>query len=365
MSNQTINSVQNMDNAVKSQMGQMLILQTYSNGVLQQPKVDFSADPDLSSYQQQVNDGLGSAQGYANDILSNIVPEMIGNLSNISNYYQLCAAIPATTNAATPKAEWITLLGALKAQADGYKSASIDIMTSLQEVNNNMIPDAASFATVVSNINTAVQGDNGTLENITQQLNSLNYQIAGAITGTVFGALAIAGGVFTIIVGAVADFVTAGTSSELVIGGVVAVVAGIGTEAGTAIALAGFYSQKADLLQQQAMLTSEVSLLAGISSSYTQFCDLVKASIAAASQMQKAWKMISDYITSLIDDITNGVITDMAQVRNLFVTSSGTEFSAIQNDISTIKVQMTGIAVTAVPQGQNLSDYLLSTAQQN
>ncbi len=353
-------SDQNISSAAKLQSSQGLIIQSYCNSVLQQPQVDFTGFSTLGKYQTQINSGLTTAQGHATNYLNVIQPSIITNLANIGNYYQLYSAIPVALPAGSSVEEWVTMLQVLQTQATTYQTVSSGIVTTLQTLNTNLGTDSGSFAATVSALNSAVNGDNGVLAGITGDLSKIDSQIAGAIAGTALSALAIVGGVFMIAVGGITDFVTAGASTPLVIGGVAVLAAGIGGEVASAITLSNLYGEKSSLLQQQSTLTAEVNLASGISGAYAQLFNQAGAAMGAATQMQNAWSALSGDIGTMANDLRTG-ISSTAAVRTLFLTAAQNTVPTILSDISTIKAQMAGVT-TSNSGSQNLGAYIINIA---
>lgn len=356
LTNQSDN-IENIGDATRDQLSKGMVLQNYCNSVLQQPSVDFSSDPDLAQIQEKINNGLAAAKDHATSYLSTISPNILNALSALNNYFTLYSSVPATLPEGSTVDQWISsLLAVKKVSEDNLRDCNI-ILNSLQILNTDLRNDSASFSQIVQTLNSLVNGDNGELENISSQLKSLDSQIAGSIVGTVFGGLGIAGGVFMIVVGSVADFVTAGTNPELVIGGVATVVAGVGAEAGTIVTLVSLYKQKADLLTQQSKLRAEVNLVTGIDSAYGQLSNQVTAAVTAADYMQSAWKLLSEDLDSMIQDLQFGILSTDT-VRTMFLQEANTDIQRLLEDITVVKAQMAGIVPVNVPKGTNIAEYL-------
>lgn len=345
----------------KAQTSQGLVLQTYCNSVLQQAQVNFSGFPNLAQYQSDVNTGLLTAQAHANDYLNTIQPSIITNISNISNYYQMFNAVPVACPPGTSVSQWVSMLQALQTQASTYESVSSGIVNSLTTLNTNLGNDSGSFSTTVSNLNAAVNGDNGVLQGLSSNLKTIDSQIAGAIAGTALSALAIVGGGFMIAVGGITDFVTAGASTPLVIGGVAVLAAGIGGEVASAITLNNLYNEKSKLLQQQSSLTSEVNLALGISGAYKQLTDQAGSAMTAATQMKNAWGSIGSDLGNMAYDLQKGISSTDA-MRTLFLTAANGMVPAVLTDIQTIKAQMSGVQ-SSNSGSQPLGAYVLNLAQ--
>ena len=112
-----INATISMDQSMAGQAGQALQIQTYCNSVKQQVSVDFSQFPNLKDNQTQINQGLDVAKGHADLYLNQIQPQIITNISNISNYYALQNAIPTVLPPGSTKAQWLRQLNVIKEQA--------------------------------------------------------------------------------------------------------------------------------------------------------------------------------------------------------------------------------------------------------
>ncbi|WP_394750816.1 HBL/NHE enterotoxin family protein [Spongiimicrobium salis] len=330
----------------KDQVSQGLTIQTYCNSVLTQPTVDFKKLPHLASFQKEINTGLATAQKHSNHYLNVIQPSIIKNISNIDNYYSLYGNVPIACPKGSSKKTWLGILKALQQAAITYEAESNGIVNELSTLNSNLGKDAATFTDIVTKLNAAVGGDNGVLKDLSSSADKIDGQIAGAISGTVLSGLAIVGGSFMIAVGGIADFVTAGTTTPLIVGGVAVLAVGIGGEVASAITLANLYKEKAALLQEKSSLKHEVNLALGISSAYSQMSNQLKSSMTAATQMKNAWGSLSADLGNMAADLHKG-ITSTDALRSLFLTGAHQTVPKIQSDIQTIKAQMAGVNVAS------------------
>ena len=345
----------------KATISQGMVVQTYCNSVLAQPPVDFSGFSGLSSYQTDINAGLITAQTHANNYLGVIQPSIINNLGNISNYYALLSALPVALPAGSSEAAWIANLQAVQAQISSYQQSCGLITTDLTTLNSNLGTDSGSFNSTVTKLNAAVSGDNGVLTKINDNINSIDKSIGGCIAGTALSGLAIAGGVFMIAVGGITDFVTAGASTPLVIGGVAVLAAGIGGEVASAITLNNLYNKKSDLLKQKSTLISEVNLASGISSGYLQFAAQATNAMQAVTQMDNAWQSLGSDLGNMAQDLQKGILAPDV-LRTLFLTASNNLIPTINTDITLIKFQIEGIRESNSG-NVNLGDYVTNLAK--
>jgi hypothetical protein len=302
-----------------------------------------------------------TAQTHANNYLGVIQPSIINNLGNISNYYTFLSALPMALPGGSTESAWITYLQALQAQISSYQQSFGLITTNLTTLNSNLGTDSGSFNSTVAKLNAAVSGDNGVLTTINDDLNSIDKSIGGCIAGTASSGLAIAGGGFMIAVGGITDFVIAGASTPLVIGGVAVLTVGIGGEVALATTLNNLYNQKSDLLKQKSTLISEVNLALGISSGYLQFAAQVTNAMQAIIQMNNAWQSLGSDLSNMIQDLQNGNLAPDV-LRNLLLTASNNLIPTINTDITLIKSQMEGI-YESNSGNENLGDYVTNLAK--
>jgi len=345
-----------IDSANKAQACQGLIIQTYCQSIKAQPNVNFVGFDNLARYQTEINTGLGQAQAHADTYLNVIQPNIIANISNISNYYALHNAVPVVLPAGSTEEKWIEVLSALQKMAATYQGTAEATVKSINGLYNNLTTDSASFAVTVANLNAAVNGDNGVLASIDEQLKDIQTRINGTIAGIVVSGLAIVGGVFITAIGGIAGFVTAGTSSPLVALGVAITATGIGGTVGATFALKGLYSSKATLLTNKAKLKSEVGLAQGISSAFSTLNSQVGAAITSARQMSTAWDLLGNDLRTLSDDLKNG-IQNTDSLRTLFLTAANSQFQQqVVTDIATIKQQMAGVIQLPVIPSLNMNN---------
>ncbi len=349
--------------ANKSQMGGAMVIQSYTNSALQQPKVDFSGFPSLQAYQKQINDGLAVAQGHANYYLNTLQSNLISNMGNIYNYYVLNKTLPVVLPAGSTEVQWINMLSAVKAQSQNYYSVAKQIVMDLRNFSNQLDTDSQAFNTTITELNSKVGGDEGVLQDINDELDKIQLLLDAAITGSVISALTTAAGVFTICVGSIEDFVTAGVTTPLIFGGIGIFAAGVSGEAGSIAAIIQQNNAKATLLNQEASLTAEVKLATTVSRGYSSLSSKVKAAAEAATTMANAWANVNTDFEEIINDLNQGIIS-ADSVRTMFVTATNEEIATLLQDIQTIKEQMSGVTVQCASPGQTVSQLVASLTGQ-
>lgn len=338
-----------------------LQMQSYCNTVLSQPKVDFQGFDNLTTFETEINTGIVTAQTRASHYLDDIQPLIIRNITNMSNYFDLHSAVATSLPPDATKKEWLDALAAVKETADGYQEEAKRVVVVLQDLHRGLTTDVASFASTVSKLNAAVDGDNGVLANIDKQVDDIDGKMAGAITGIVLSGLAVVGGGVMILVGALAETVTGGLATALVVGGAAILIAGVGGAIGSGIALGGLLDAKADLLTKKSSLKAEVKLAQGMSTGFKALGNQASTAVDAATDMRNAWTFLGEDLSSLSGNLHKGII-DTGALRQIWLTTANTAINRVRGDIGVIKTQMTGVENLKAPNDVTISQFVKDTA---
>lgn len=346
-----------IDQGMVAQNSQALQIQNYCNSVLQQVPVDFGHFPNLHDDQTQINAGLVTAKGHANQYLNTIQPEIITNITNISNYYSLYQTIPVVCPKGATKKQWLDALAVLRDEARKYQEVSSNTRLVILGLHDSLVEDSSNFQTVVTNLNSKVGGDNGVLNKLSGEIDSLNAAVSGAIAGIVAGGFLVVGGAFVTAIGAVADLVTAGTSTPVVIGGVAMMVAGGAGIAAGATILKNSLNSRQKIYQQRSTLTAEVNIASAIKSGFVGLQNQAQNAVTAASQMSNSWDALSSDLDMLSKDISTGIRSTDA-VREMWLTAANSVVKHVITDINLTKAQMAGVSPITVPSNTTLADYV-------
>ncbi len=349
-----------LGDANKSSGSQAAIMQGYALSVPRQTKVNFGNFKNLKKFESDMNAGIASAQDRAKGFLDQTLPNLIRQSTDIDSYFNLQNALGEALAPSTPASDAIKMMSAAQEQAQDYKSKAGQLVIDLESLRDGLNSDASNFTTYVQNLNAAVNGDNGVLQSLDDQLGSIDGKIAGAIAGTALSGLTILGGGLMIAVGAIAGFVTAGTSTPLVMGGIAVVAAGAAGEVASAVTLSAMLNQKATLLQQKSMLTEEVRLAQGVSSGFSTLANGAANSAQAAQQMANAWSGLDQHLGNLIGHLKSGQ-TNVDYMRKLFQAAAKGDVKNVQADSLLIQAQLAGVNVQDVPSGQTVGDFLAAT----
>ncbi|CAL2087868.1 conserved hypothetical protein [Tenacibaculum sp. 190524A05c] len=313
-----------------------LVLQAFCNSALQQPDINLSSVEELIQLQEDINLALANSKKHANEYLNDINPRIIKSISDLKSYFTVFSSVPVTLPQDATVEEWVTTLLVLKGITENNLRNSEEIVTSLNELRDNLRSDASSFAELTQQANEAVNGDEGELQEISDELKEIDTAIKLLIASIVGESLAVAGGVIVIGIGAYTG------SAEAVVGGVIAIGVGVTGLAASSIELSNQYDKKRELLQTKSKLEAEINVLSTVDGALGNIADQAETAAIATEDIIKTWEELSSNLDSLIDDLNNGIIsTDDA--RTFFLNSANNEIVEIQNAINNIQLKLAGV----------------------
>lgn len=345
--------------ANQSQSSAALLVQTYCNSTLLQPSIDLSGFNNLESYQSQVNNSLTKAQGHASYYVDTLQNQIIVNIANIINYYNLHNAVLTTLPEGSTNQQWIEAISALMTESGNYAEAAKNLATSLNGLYNDLDQDAQDYTSIVSNLNSAVNGDNGVLATENQEMDSLTKNISAEEVGIALSAISIVGGIVSIIVGAIESIAVPGSGTALIVSGSIGVAAGIAGEAASSTELVASMNAKAALMTSESKLTDEVKMANVVTSTFNSLKSAVDEAITASEQMSDAWENLNSDLSNLSSDLSSG-LQSADEVRTIFLTAANSEIKQVIQDSDNIKQQLDGVSVVQTPENQSLQSYITS-----
>lgn len=346
-----------INSANKSQSSLALVLQSYCNNTLEQSQVDFSNDKTLEHYQTQINDSLSTAQQHANYYLNTLQGNIIANNANIINYYNLHNAVSTTVPEGATKEQWVEAISALIQESTHYESVANNLATDIKSFYDELTQDSQNYSTVITNLNSAVNGDNGILEQEQSEINQLNKSILDEQAAIALSAITIIGGIVSIFIGAIGDIVSGGASTPLIVSGSIAIAGGVGGVTASSIELVADTKAKGALITTESQLKAEVKMANVISTTYQTLQNSVESAVTAAESMSNAWENLKSDLSNLVTDLNEG-LTKTGEIRKLFITASNNEVQQVIQDSDNIKTQLDGVNVVIAKPGQTLADLI-------
>lgn len=320
-----------------------LQVQTYCISILNQPLVDFTGFPQLSSTGTSINNNLNATKDVSLNYLAVIQSDIIKNINNIISYYTLNSVIASVVPSGITREQWLNSLARMQELTSEYSRQAGNVATNISSFSNIIATNTRELNTDLNTLNAELKGDNGLLATLQSELDGIQKKIDATIAGVASSALSIIAGAFLIAIGAVASLITAGTSVPLIAGGVGLIALGTGGEAASAKILQDLNQTKAAIISQQNMLKTETKLVTGIASAMSSLSQLSSRAIQSASQMKNAWDFQRSDLSDLSNQLSKGIIsTDYLQ--QLYLSAADNTVPSVLASARIISLQMSGVS---------------------
>jgi hypothetical protein len=198
-----------------------------------------------------------------------------------------------------------------------------------------------------------IGGDQGAIAELRNQISDMDGRIAGAATGVALSGLTIIGGALMIAAGAIASFITAGTSTPLVVAGVAVVVVGAAGLTASSIVLSQLISAKAALISQQAQLDADLKFLTNFKSTMGTLGTAATEAATQLNNMSNAWGLLSGNLNNVVGSIQQSRdYSQLPVVVQAYLNTAGAQWAQVQANTQIIQQQMTGVQLPQLPNNQ-------------
>jgi prefoldin subunit 5 len=225
------------------------------------------------------------------------------------------------------------LIGALKSEIDNKLSNVQTVVVSLTGFRDNLLADSSAFNTDALQVNAVVNGDNGEIASLQEQLDDIQSKITGEIVGVALGSAAIIGGGILIVVGA-ATSVFGGAGVPVAILGGVLVATGVAVDIGVGSALADYENLKSALQEKLSTLKGEIVALTAVGATINQLAKSIDGAIEVANGLVTTWDSLSAEMGNLEHTITKAQDGDKAGKRivvSAFLTTANNQWNDVHN----------------------------------
>ena len=307
--------------SMSGSMTASVMLQTYTNTVLQTPDIKLPAVVDVDSKSTVVED-LPTHQALArtnatyylntvNPLIVNTVADVIGfgNLWNAEYklLYNLAENIGTGNNSATFQAGMNNLINKTQ-QSETNTQPVIDAL-------NNFLPliqtDERNLTQDATNVSNALGGEQGEIAQLKAQIAAYNSAMSKDMAIIGAGATADVVGGLMIVVGVLGEIETGGVSTALIVGGI-AVIAG-GTVA-MGVAGADYTKVKNEYAAANLALTQDEQVLTSTQQAATNISTLAAAvsdGITAVESLQKSWNSLQADFNQVVEALESADNPDL------------------------------------------------------
>ena len=347
-----IDVTKSIDSANKLVASNALYLQVYANSVKQQPKFEFS---DKFIRLLYADKGLKNTLVHADLFLNSILPMLIQNIGDISNYFAIHNAIAVHPSKGQTESQWIEKLSLLHSFASKYQQNASSAYKALDDFHSQLKIDSGVFEKVIYDTNNFVKGDNFILDDFKSQMNDYDAAYDFSAFDT-----AVSAGLFTVgfVILKIAKPYFLQFSPELIflaIGLIGFFTATISSFSFAVRSLVHTLSLRDNLYKQMNKLRSDVKLAVSIGAVYKNFVVKSKGALRAANKMEIAWNYLNSDLLKLVNDLKNG-ITSSGQARVMFLSAAKTAIPQVVANVNTIKKQMAGVTIFVAKPSESMLD---------
>jgi archaellum component FlaC len=363
-------SIQELGAALSSSASAALIVQTYCNQILQQPDIEIPASvinklPPIKKY-------LEDAKAHGNNYLKNIQPNMIkvvtdvgGYSQQFTNFYNL---IDDRLNDwkggdKSAKEDAMALLQQLQNALDDKKKSVIVVSKDLNNFITDINQDISNFHTASIKADTIIGGDQGSLASLDSAISKIDTTISVAIAGIAISGLVTVGGGLLVAVGSIANFVTAGTSTPVIVAGVALVVVGVAGVTASSIVLKNTLEAKSKLLQQKAELNANLIFLKNFKSTIGTLETSASLASSQLGSMSNAWVTLGNNMGNVIQALDNArTYSELTITVQAYLNTANTQWMTVQKNVQILQEQMAGVKTTVLKDSQGNLGMLDSNA---
>lgn len=349
--------IQDLNSKVQASASSGLVVQGYCTQIMQQPSFVIPNTDTLKNF-PDINGNLTIARGNASYYLNTVQPMIIGVISETRAYSQqfkgfqplIIQRLDDWKNGSTQgRTDALALINQLKNDVDLKTASAKKVADEIGNFRTKLNGDISNFNTAITQATTLIQGtdgDGGALASLNDQLSDLDGKIAGASVGVALSGLTIIGGGLLIATGAIATFITAGTSAPMVAAGVAIVVVGAAGLTASSIVLANLISTKSNLLQQKQQLKDSVTFLTGLKSSLDPLNNLAQNASNEVNNMYNAWTFLGKNLGQVSSSLENAdKYSQLPITVQAYLNTAYGQWDAVDQSIETIQNQMTGVTV--------------------
>ncbi|MDR3534567.1 MAG: HBL/NHE enterotoxin family protein [Rhodopila sp.] len=354
------NSTTNLGDTTAKAATSGLIVQSYCTQVAQQP--DITIPSSVVSKLPPVNEYLKLARANTTDYLTNIQPKILIVVTDVAGYAaqfgQFSTLITGKINdwkggSPTARQDALDLLQALQQALQTKLNGVNGVKTSLAGFQTKLNVDISNFNTASNTANTVIGGDQGAIAELNRQISDMDGRIAGAATGVALSGLTIIGGALMIAAGAIASFITAGTSTPLIVAGVAVVVVGAAGLTASSIVLSQLIDAKAGLISQKAALDADLKFLTTFKSTMGTLGTSATEAATQINNMSNAWGLLSGNLGNVVGSIQQARnYSDLPVVVQAYLNTAGGQWQQVQANTQIIQQQMTGVQLPKLPDNQ-------------
>ena len=280
------------------------VIRTYCETIKEQPtqglpSIITTTAPDFVSH-------LVTAQGNASHYINDIQPVLLQNVSDLVSYSNMWASFSPQMRKFASEGNYAAVAQGLKVVQGRLKVFSLNAGNAHSVLNtyqNTITKDAQAFNADYKLLMSSKSGIPAQIHALDTEIDAENSAIdkfAGMIAGG--AAAAILGGIM-IVAGAVTDVITAGTSTPLVVAGVLAAGGGVALITVGSIGIDKASKAVRKATAEKAVLSQELTSLKAYCSTVSSLKSGVSNAVTAVGNLATSWDYIYEDLNAVISDL--------------------------------------------------------------
>ena len=297
-----------------------IAIQTYVAAILRQPDLKLDALPQLPEHQKTARE---HAQSWLDKVLPNIVKtnaDIIDYANSFLSFYDKLIELAKQiddgdkTNIKTFADGLVILRNVLTTK----ETASKNVENQIEDFKSNLSVDYDEFTKDAAAATKLLEGDDGAIKKINDEIDSVNSQLNTYIGMMSGGAVGIVGGITMILVGSFATIETAGISSSLIVAGTGLLVGGIGSDITGGVEYSLAVKRKKELLEELATDKQGIGAIKHIHTVLDGFVSQMDDALKSVSNLRDQWSQLGADLDKVIADLDKnpGSLGLVAQLKS-------------------------------------------------
>jgi uncharacterized protein YeaO (DUF488 family) len=338
----TVPKPQGLSDAATQAIAAKLVVDAYSNVVLQQPPFALDKVPDLGKH-------LALAQTNARGWVTQTAPAMVSRITDIIGFTDVWAAFGPTVRKRIQAGDSAGAVQLLEIMRDNHLKplmisahVSADDAAALQVL---LAKDVGNFTADQTLGQSVYAGDKGAIAELEKSDRALQQSMTDMMTLAAVSAVGVVVGGLVIAVGLLAEIPSGGTSTAVVAAGILIVAGGIaGVGAG-----AGLYQTSLDEyrsnLEKIAKDKAEIAALTTMKGQVAALALANGKAQTALTALANSWTTVHGYFDNMIGDLQTGIDVPQALLLELDAADRewahlATTAAALADNLAVPKVQV-------------------------
>ena len=282
-----------------------IAIQTYVAAILRQPDIKLDALPELPEHQKTARE---HAQSWLDEVLPNIVKtnaDIIDYANSFLSFYETLIELAKRIDAGD-KTKVKTFVDGLVILRNGLtrkETASKNVENQIKDFKSKLSVDYVNFTKDASAATKLLEGENGEIKKISDEIDSVNSQLKTYIGVMSGGAVGIIGGIAMILVGSFATIETAGISSGLIVAGTGLLVGGIGSEITGGVEYGLAVKRLKELQEELATDKQGIGAIKHIHTVLDGFLSQMDDALKSVGNLREQWSQLAARLDNVIADL--------------------------------------------------------------